>query len=106
MHSRLWESRQKVVEGGNEQIAKGITDHKRSLDFIVIAMESQWQALNQGVTRSDLIKHHSFCLEYNAFWSRNKATNGGAAVLPLCLSSAIIYLLSTLLCCIQGTNEE
>lgn len=95
----------KVAEVGREQIAKVITDHKRSLDFIVIAMESQWQALNQGVTRSDLIKCQSLCLEYNAFWSRNKATNGGAAVLPLCLSSAIIYLLSTLLCCIQGTNE-
>lgn len=54
----------KVAEVGREQIAKVITDHKRSLDFIVIAMESQWQALNQGVTRSDLIKRQSFCLEY------------------------------------------
>lgn len=95
-----------MAEVGKEQIAKGITDHKRSLDFTVIAIESQWQALNQGVTTSDLIKHHSFCLEYNTFWSRNKATNGAAAVLPPCLSSAIMYLLSTLLCCIQCTNEE
>lgn len=31
----------KVAEVGREQITKGITDHKRSLDFIVITMESR-----------------------------------------------------------------
>src|SRR3712207_3334113 len=50
----------KVAEEGREQITKGITGHKRRLDFILITMESHWQALSLGVTRWDRTKHNSF----------------------------------------------
>lgn len=56
----LWDSGGKVAEMDRGQITKGIIGHKRSLDFILMTMESHWQALRLGVTRGNLIKHNSF----------------------------------------------